>query len=250
MKAPAINSFIRLPRLIDPSFVHDLSSDHDSEAVIRAVVGLGASLGMATTGEGVETREDLDYLRKEGFTEARRHFFSPPRPANQVCKMLIRSIRPQEPLECARPRRRHLQVEGYRIECRDCYKPMTLPTDEFIRRFPTNPSAQGLNQRGWAIGLVQQGRVTKMRRQGQIVAVVGGGENKWDVSFRRDFGENDTRIGLLVKFQVDNDRINPIFVRQQLVGLLEADRSDDIENASFAQHVFDQQSDEEFILDH
>jgi EAL domain-containing protein (putative c-di-GMP-specific phosphodiesterase class I) len=78
MKAPAINSFIRFPRLIDPSFVHDLWSDHDSEAVIRAVAGLGASLGIATTGEWVATREDLDYLRKEGFTEARRHFFGPP----------------------------------------------------------------------------------------------------------------------------------------------------------------------------
>ena len=41
---------------IDRSFVHDLSSNEDSMAIIRAVTGLGASLGMATTGEGVETQ--------------------------------------------------------------------------------------------------------------------------------------------------------------------------------------------------
>jgi EAL domain-containing protein (putative c-di-GMP-specific phosphodiesterase class I) len=73
---------------IDRSFVHDLSSDEDSMAIIRAVTGLGASLGMATTGEGVETQEELDYLRKEGCTEAQGYFFSHPRPASEVWKML------------------------------------------------------------------------------------------------------------------------------------------------------------------
>jgi diguanylate cyclase (GGDEF)-like protein len=73
---------------IDRSFVHDLSADEDSMAIIRAVTALGASLGMATTGEGVETQEELDYLRKEGCTEAQGYFFSRPRPASEVWKML------------------------------------------------------------------------------------------------------------------------------------------------------------------
>jgi EAL domain-containing protein (putative c-di-GMP-specific phosphodiesterase class I) len=73
---------------IDRSFVHDLSSDEDSMAIIRAVAGLGASLDMATTGEGVETKEELDYLRKEGCTEAQGYFFSRPRPAGEVYQML------------------------------------------------------------------------------------------------------------------------------------------------------------------
>jgi diguanylate cyclase (GGDEF)-like protein len=73
---------------IDRSFVHDLSSDDDSMAIVRAVAVLGASLGMATTGEGVETQEELDYLRKEGCTEAQGYFFSQPRPAGEVGKML------------------------------------------------------------------------------------------------------------------------------------------------------------------
>src|SRR5207249_4293256 len=66
---------------IDQSFVRDLSSNEDSMAIIRAVTGLGSSLGMTTTGEGVETREELDYLRREGCTEAQGYFFSEARPA-------------------------------------------------------------------------------------------------------------------------------------------------------------------------
>jgi predicted signal transduction protein with EAL and GGDEF domain len=57
---------------IDRSFVHDLAERPDCMAIIRAVTGLGASLGIATTAEGVETRAQLDRLRAEGCTEALR----------------------------------------------------------------------------------------------------------------------------------------------------------------------------------
>jgi diguanylate cyclase (GGDEF)-like protein len=75
---------------IDQSFVHDLASNPDSMAIIRAVTGLGASLGMTTTGEGVETQEELDYLKKEGCTEAQGYFYSRPKPAAEVHAMLAR----------------------------------------------------------------------------------------------------------------------------------------------------------------
>jgi EAL domain-containing protein (putative c-di-GMP-specific phosphodiesterase class I) len=73
---------------IDRSFVRDLSSDSDSLAIIRAITGLGDSLGMTTTGEGVETREELDCLRQEGCTEAQGYYFSRPQPASEVRKLL------------------------------------------------------------------------------------------------------------------------------------------------------------------
>ena len=41
---------------IDQSFIRDLPGKEDSVAIVRAVVGLGSSLGMTTTAEGVETR--------------------------------------------------------------------------------------------------------------------------------------------------------------------------------------------------
>jgi diguanylate cyclase (GGDEF)-like protein len=75
---------------IDRSFVHDAPSNEDSKAIIRAVIGLGASLAMTTTGEGVETREELDYLKREGCVEAQGYLFSEPRPAAEVYKMLAR----------------------------------------------------------------------------------------------------------------------------------------------------------------
>ncbi len=73
---------------IDRSFVHDLECNEDSKAIVRAVTGLGANLGMATTGEGVETRAEVDYLRAEGCTEAQGYFFSRPKPASEVAGML------------------------------------------------------------------------------------------------------------------------------------------------------------------
>jgi predicted signal transduction protein with EAL and GGDEF domain len=73
---------------IDRSYVHDVSSNEDSMAIIRAVTALGASLRMTTTGEGVETQEELDYLKREGCIEAQGYFFSQPKPASEIYKML------------------------------------------------------------------------------------------------------------------------------------------------------------------
>jgi diguanylate cyclase (GGDEF)-like protein len=73
---------------IDRSFVHELEQKEDSKAIIRAVTGLGASLGMSTTGEGVESQAEVDYLRGEGCTEAQGYFFSKPKPASEIFKMI------------------------------------------------------------------------------------------------------------------------------------------------------------------
>ena len=73
---------------IDQSFVHDIASKADSKAIIRAVMGLGSGLGMTTLGEGVETQEELEYLKREGCTEAQGYFFSRPRPAQDVLQLL------------------------------------------------------------------------------------------------------------------------------------------------------------------
>ena len=69
---------------IDRSFIHELSTRGDCQAIVRAVTGLGSSLGIATTAEGVETREQLKLLKLEGCTEVQGYLFSPPRPAAEV----------------------------------------------------------------------------------------------------------------------------------------------------------------------
>jgi diguanylate cyclase (GGDEF)-like protein/PAS domain S-box-containing protein len=73
---------------IDRSFVADLLTHKDSLAIVRAVTGLGASLGMSITAEGVETVPQLDWLRKEGCTEVQGYLFSPPRPASELSEMM------------------------------------------------------------------------------------------------------------------------------------------------------------------
>jgi len=73
---------------IDRSFVTELATREDSMAIVRAVTGLGKSLGIVTTAEGVETDAQFDLLRREGCTQAQGYLFSPPRPASEVEAML------------------------------------------------------------------------------------------------------------------------------------------------------------------
>jgi diguanylate cyclase (GGDEF)-like protein len=75
---------------IDRSFVTDLATRDDSMAIVRAVTGLGKSLGIVTTAEGVETEAQFDLLRREGCTQAQGYLFSKPRPAAEVEAMLSR----------------------------------------------------------------------------------------------------------------------------------------------------------------
>jgi diguanylate cyclase (GGDEF)-like protein/PAS domain S-box-containing protein len=78
---------------IDASFVRELTSRGDSMAIVRAVTGLGRSLGITTTAEGVETSEQLELLRSEGCDQAQGYLFSPPRPACEVESILMNSHR-------------------------------------------------------------------------------------------------------------------------------------------------------------
>jgi len=73
---------------IDRSFVSELATRDDSMAIVRAVTGLGKSLGIVTTAEGVETDAQFDLLRQEGCTQAQGYLFSRPRPAAEVENML------------------------------------------------------------------------------------------------------------------------------------------------------------------
>jgi EAL domain-containing protein (putative c-di-GMP-specific phosphodiesterase class I) len=73
---------------IDRSFIHELATREDSMAIVRAVTGLGKSLGIATTAEGVETSEQLEILRNEGCTEVQGYLFSPPIPLAQIERLL------------------------------------------------------------------------------------------------------------------------------------------------------------------
>jgi EAL domain-containing protein (putative c-di-GMP-specific phosphodiesterase class I) len=73
---------------IDRSFVQDLATKPDGEAIIRAVAGLGRSLGMTTVAEGVETPDQMERIRAEGCTDVQGYLVSRPVPIEQLLTLL------------------------------------------------------------------------------------------------------------------------------------------------------------------
>jgi diguanylate cyclase (GGDEF)-like protein len=89
------SSFANLQRFafdkikIDRGFVADLSAGNvKGIALVHSIVQLGASLGIATTAEGVETKEQLDRLRAEGCTEGQGFYFGRPELAPVVAQLV------------------------------------------------------------------------------------------------------------------------------------------------------------------
>ncbi len=79
-----LNSFPFDKIKIDRSFVQDAQERASAGAIVRAIAGLGASLGIATTAEGVETPAQMAALRRDGCTEAQGYLISRPVPVSQV----------------------------------------------------------------------------------------------------------------------------------------------------------------------
>jgi len=75
---------------IDRSFVKDLVARTDCVAIVRAISGLGRSLNITTTAEGVETTDQLDWLRAEGCNEVQGFLFSAAKPAAEIAELLAR----------------------------------------------------------------------------------------------------------------------------------------------------------------
>ena len=78
---------------IDGSFAQYLGADDNSKAIVRAVGGLGKSLGIATNARGVETPEQLSWLRAEGCSEVQGTFFGLPTPAAGIETLLSKRAR-------------------------------------------------------------------------------------------------------------------------------------------------------------
>ncbi|MDE2331307.1 MAG: EAL domain-containing protein, partial [Bradyrhizobium sp.] len=73
---------------IDRSFVKDLAERSDCAAIVRAISTLGRSLNITTTAEGVETVDQLDWLRAEGCNQVQGFLFSAAKPAVEVEELL------------------------------------------------------------------------------------------------------------------------------------------------------------------
>ena len=63
---------------IDQSFVKDIVTDIDDQAIVKAIIQMSQSLHKTTIAEGVETIEQLDFLREEGCDEIQGYWYSRP----------------------------------------------------------------------------------------------------------------------------------------------------------------------------
>jgi diguanylate cyclase (GGDEF)-like protein len=73
---------------IDRSFVREMESNPQAAAIVRAIIGLGTSLGIATTAEGIETEAQLARLRATACDEVQGYLFGRPMPVAEARRRL------------------------------------------------------------------------------------------------------------------------------------------------------------------
>ena len=75
---------------IDRCFISGLADGEDSAAIVLAIASLARNLGIMTTAEGVETRQQLHQVRPLGCTEMQGFLFSPPRCVDEIIPLFKR----------------------------------------------------------------------------------------------------------------------------------------------------------------
>ncbi|RFC33452.1 MAG: PAS domain S-box-containing protein/diguanylate cyclase (GGDEF) domain-containing protein [Candidatus Nitrotoga sp. SPKER] len=68
---------------VDQSFVRDAATDENDAAIVRSIISLGHQFKLQVIAEGVETLEQLDFLRARGCDEIQGYYYSRPLPAEK-----------------------------------------------------------------------------------------------------------------------------------------------------------------------
>jgi EAL domain-containing protein (putative c-di-GMP-specific phosphodiesterase class I) len=84
---------------IDRSLIAQVPTGEDATALTRAVIGMAHSLNLHVTAEGVETRQQWDFLSANGCDAMQGNYFCAPAPADTVTAMLVQQ--PQNPSRIA-----------------------------------------------------------------------------------------------------------------------------------------------------
>ena len=98
---------------IDRSFVRDLDCEVDA-SIVQAIISLAHSLRLKVVAEGVETPDQLQFLRSLGCDQYQGFHFSPPVPAAEFAELLRAWQRPEDADAREEADRTHSKLAGYR----------------------------------------------------------------------------------------------------------------------------------------
>ncbi len=88
---------------IDQSFIHDLMENEDGAIIVNAIISLAHNLGFRVIAEGVEEKEQLEYLREHDCDVVQGYFYSRPIPADEFHQWAVKyesELLVNEPEKC------------------------------------------------------------------------------------------------------------------------------------------------------
>ncbi|MBX2831805.1 MAG: EAL domain-containing protein [Rhodospirillales bacterium] len=75
---------------IDRSFVRDVTIDSDDAAITKTIIAMGHNLGLRVVAEGVETTEQMDFLRESDCDEVQGFLIATPQPPAEIAQHILR----------------------------------------------------------------------------------------------------------------------------------------------------------------
>ena len=73
---------------VDRSFVQDVPGDADDTAITQAIIAMAHNLNLKVVAEGVETEEQLEFLRRQHCEQVQGYIYSKPLPADEFARLL------------------------------------------------------------------------------------------------------------------------------------------------------------------
>ncbi|WP_310499969.1 EAL domain-containing protein [Paenibacillus qinlingensis] len=77
---------------IDQSFVRDIMTDSNDADIVATIIAMAHNLGIDVIAEGVETKEQLDFLRSQNCHEVQGFYYHRPLPAEQIEQLLMKTM--------------------------------------------------------------------------------------------------------------------------------------------------------------
>jgi EAL domain-containing protein (putative c-di-GMP-specific phosphodiesterase class I) len=76
---------------IDGSFVREISTNAESASIVKSLIALSHDLGINVVAEGIETSEQLHFLRRHNCEEGQGYFLSMPKLSNEIEGLLLKA---------------------------------------------------------------------------------------------------------------------------------------------------------------